>query len=95
MSLAVENYLTLKGCLGIIEGTDVEPSRAEDKARTVRAGSVPPTEKKMDDDAKGDWEEWRKREACAQGVIKSSVDAGFLVDIRDLFSAKDMCGLSG
>ena len=40
----MEANLLLVGCLGIVDGSDTEPSRAADAApRTVRAGSVPPT----------------------------------------------------
>jgi hypothetical protein len=54
--LAIEDYLLVNGCLGIIEGTDIEPYRATSRptiidgevlaipiARTVRAGSAAPT----------------------------------------------------
>ncbi|EIW72755.1 hypothetical protein TREMEDRAFT_58922 [Tremella mesenterica DSM 1558] len=38
--LAIENYLLIHGCLGIIKGTDVKPYRQPTIALTVQAGSV-------------------------------------------------------
>src|SRR3954451_22217264 len=42
---AVENQLLLAGCIGIVDGSDMEPFRtiAATAARSARAGSAPPT----------------------------------------------------
>ena len=42
---AVENQLLLAGCIGIVDGSDMEPFRTARAmaARSVRAGSAPPT----------------------------------------------------
>ena len=103
--LAIENYLLINGCLGIIEGTDIEPFRRltditngvrVSVPRTVRAGSILPTAEEtvsnesLDSDDEDRWNEWRKRELKAQGAIMSKVEAGLLVDLRTLKSAYDM-----
>jgi len=101
--LAVENLLRLRGCLGIVEGTDIEPYRdlhtivdGQALSRDVRAGSAPPkgaetiSGKEMSSQEEDKWDEWRKRETMAQGVICSTVSKGTLVDLRGINSAFDM-----
>ena len=99
--LAVENYLLLRGCLGIVNGEEKEPYRkvidgVPSVARGVRAGSVQPSSletedgKELKDKEVDRWSDWRKREQLAQGVICSTVNTGTLIDLRPLRSARDM-----
>ena len=100
--LAVESYLLIRGCLGIVEGTDEEPYRrlkdVDDQPipRTVRAGSAVPTpletigKRELLGRDEEKWDEWRKREMVAQGVICSTVSKGTLIDLRRLKSALEM-----
>ncbi|WVO17891.1 hypothetical protein L204_105589 [Cryptococcus depauperatus] len=100
--LAVENYLLVRGCIGIIEGTDVEPFRQLITTsnvpipRSVRAGSAVPTPtetiggEELDYRDEDKWANWRNREQIAQGVICSTIDEEMLLNIRPMKSALEM-----
>ncbi|EIW72444.1 hypothetical protein TREMEDRAFT_58606 [Tremella mesenterica DSM 1558] len=89
-------HLTIVGCIGIIKGTDTEAYRSLRVSQDIRAGSMPPREDEMDGprtlgtDEMKRWDEWRKRELRAQGVIQARVDMGLLMEIQELSTAKEM-----
>ncbi len=65
-------------------------------ARSVRAGSAPPTatERIPDTDLTveqlDEWRKWQKREEKVQGLIWTTVSDGIVIDILDMNSAKQM-----
>ena len=90
----IETYLIAIGCQGIVDGTDTEPLEATGAtrtavARTTRAGSVQPATN-TGEEIRTAWEKWSKRELRVQGVIRSTVSKGLLVDLLDMHSARDM-----
>src|SRR4051812_7577426 len=95
---AVENQLLLAGCIGIVDGSDMEPFRtiAAMAARSARAGSAPPTaeeripETDLTVEQLEEWRKWQKREEKIQGVIRTTVSDGIVIDILDMNSAKQM-----
>jgi hypothetical protein len=68
---AVEDQLLLAVCIGIIDGSDMEPFRspAAMAARLARAGSAPPTaEERIPDmdltvEQLEEWRKWQKRDS--------------------------------
>jgi hypothetical protein len=96
---AVGNQLLLAACIGIVDGSDMEPSFRTARAmaaRSVLAGSAPPTatERIPDTDFTveqlDEWRKWQKREEKVQGVIRTTVSDGIVIDILDMNSAKQM-----
>jgi hypothetical protein len=82
----------------VVDGSDMEPFRTATAmaARSVRAGSAPPTatEKIPDTDLTveqlDERRKWQKREEKVQGVIRTTVADGIVIDIVDMNSAKQM-----
>jgi hypothetical protein len=82
---AVENQLLLAGCIGIVDGSDIEPFRtARAMAARICAGSAPPTatERIPDTDLTveqlDEWRKWQKREEKVQGMIRTTVSDGIV-----------------
>jgi hypothetical protein len=68
-------------------------------ARSVHDGSAPPTatERIPDTDLTveqlDEWRKWQKREEKVQGVIRTTVSDGIVIDILDMNSAKQMADI--
>jgi hypothetical protein len=79
---AVENQLLLAGCIGIIDGSDMELFRTATAmaARSARAGSAPPTAKEripetdLTVEQLEEWRKWQKREEKLQGAAQQMWD---------------------
>jgi hypothetical protein len=92
---AMETQFFLAGVKGIIDGSDLEPNRRIEVARTRRAGSVMPSGTDAETHAvtseqEEAWKKWQRREDLAQGMIRGTVSDGILVDLLDCHSAKEM-----
>lgn len=92
---AMETQFLVAGVKGIIDGSDNEPNRKMEIARTARAGSVMPSGLDAETHAptseqEESWKKWQRREDLAQGMIRGTVSDGILVDLLNCFSAKEM-----
>ncbi|GHJ90297.1 hypothetical protein NliqN6_6699 [Naganishia liquefaciens] len=91
----MQTQFLLTGVKGIIDGSDVEPNRRIEVARTQRAGSVMPSGTEAEihpisPEQEEAWKKWQRREDLAQGMLRGTVSDGILVDLLDLHSAKEM-----
>ena len=92
---AMETQFLVAGVKGIIDGSDNEPNRKIEIARTTRAGSMMPSGLHAEthtptSEQEESWKKWQRREDLAQGMIRGTVSDGILVDLLNCFSAKEM-----
>jgi hypothetical protein len=95
---AVENQLLLAGCIGTVDGSDMEPFRTPTAmaAPLARAGSASPAaEQRISDtdltvERLEEWRKRQKRKGKVQGLIQTTVSDGILIGNLDKNSAKQM-----
>jgi hypothetical protein len=81
----------------ILQGVTPAPaSPPTTQQRTVRSDSVLPEAMETPDGAAmtaewgGEWEKWKRRESCAQAMIKASVSMALKLDLDRMVSAEEM-----
>jgi transposase InsO family protein len=88
---AMDTQFLIAGVKGIVDGSDNEPNRRIEVARTARAGSVMPSgldaeTHTITTEQEESWKKWQRREDLAQGMIRATVS----VDLLGCHSAKEM-----